>query len=348
MNSDLANIAERIQECRKQKGLSQRELADAIGVSAQSISDFERRKSLPSLATLMKLTEFFEVDDLSYWLRATPPQIDLSEADSISQAEIPFDTDPDFPSDHLAYPFGLCYRSHFLGQLMRMVAEKQGCVLRQLYNDPIFYLAPSKKASRLKEKERLFFPVPNHFLLDENTLLVIGSPYHQQKHRSIWTLFQYLSLNERFHVSDKQDMYFGYPCRRSYIDFDSQKFFPKFSTTGRKSKFLDYAIYLSVRVPEGYIQVKDQTEIKRMTVVAGCHRVGSGAAFFVMINQKLRNQYLNEASVGENFEILIKVKAETGCFPSADNLSLEAYRTIDTASLFKEEKNGTETSVYRL
>lgn len=51
----------RIRELRKEKGISQKELADAIGISFQSISFFERGEKNPSIENWIKLANFFDV-----------------------------------------------------------------------------------------------------------------------------------------------------------------------------------------------------------------------------------------------------------------------------------------------
>lgn len=51
----------KIRKFRKEKGLSQKELADAIGVSFQSISFFERGDKNPSIENWIKLANFFNV-----------------------------------------------------------------------------------------------------------------------------------------------------------------------------------------------------------------------------------------------------------------------------------------------
>ena len=56
------NIADRIQYLRKQKGLSQEELADKIGVSRQAVSKWENGTSEPSTSNLIALAKLYGVD----------------------------------------------------------------------------------------------------------------------------------------------------------------------------------------------------------------------------------------------------------------------------------------------
>jgi len=55
------NIADRIQNLRKSKGISQEELADKIGVSRQSVSKWESEQSVPDMDKVIIMSDYFEV-----------------------------------------------------------------------------------------------------------------------------------------------------------------------------------------------------------------------------------------------------------------------------------------------
>ena len=55
------NTADRIQNLRKAKGISQEELADKIGVSRQAVSKWESEQSLPDIDKIIILSDFFDV-----------------------------------------------------------------------------------------------------------------------------------------------------------------------------------------------------------------------------------------------------------------------------------------------
>lgn len=57
MNNNV--LGERIRKMRKSRHLSQVELASAIGVSKQSISNWENNNILPSVEVTIKLANFF-------------------------------------------------------------------------------------------------------------------------------------------------------------------------------------------------------------------------------------------------------------------------------------------------
>jgi len=54
-------ISERIKALRKNKGISQAELAKQIGVSAGNVGDWERERAKPGADALISLMNFFEV-----------------------------------------------------------------------------------------------------------------------------------------------------------------------------------------------------------------------------------------------------------------------------------------------
>ncbi|MCF0114253.1 MAG: helix-turn-helix domain-containing protein [Erysipelotrichaceae bacterium] len=58
---NLTHVGERITKIRKQKGLSQNELADMIGISAQAISKWENGRNLPDIENLLILAELLNV-----------------------------------------------------------------------------------------------------------------------------------------------------------------------------------------------------------------------------------------------------------------------------------------------
>ena len=56
----------KLEEIRKQKGIKQEELADAMGVSRQTISSLENGRYNPSVILAIKLARYFSmnVDDI--------------------------------------------------------------------------------------------------------------------------------------------------------------------------------------------------------------------------------------------------------------------------------------------
>lgn len=66
------NIADRIQNLRKSKGLSQEELADKIGVSRQAVSKWESEQSTPDIEKIILLSDYFETTT-DYLLKGIEP-----------------------------------------------------------------------------------------------------------------------------------------------------------------------------------------------------------------------------------------------------------------------------------
>ena len=73
-----------IRELRKRKGVQQKELSIAIGVSQPTVSDWEKNKNDPSGENLKKLADFFGVDELVIMGRGV---IDLTRDDITKQYE---------------------------------------------------------------------------------------------------------------------------------------------------------------------------------------------------------------------------------------------------------------------
>jgi len=76
-------LSEKIQKLRKEKGLSQDQLALELNVSRQSVSKWELGDSMPDIPKILQLADFFQVTT-DYLLReeqenpSTPPAADLS------------------------------------------------------------------------------------------------------------------------------------------------------------------------------------------------------------------------------------------------------------------------------
>jgi transcriptional regulator with XRE-family HTH domain len=66
------NIADRIQNLRKIKGISQEELADKVGVSRQAVSKWESEQSTPDLDKVIIMSDYFEVTT-DYILKGIEP-----------------------------------------------------------------------------------------------------------------------------------------------------------------------------------------------------------------------------------------------------------------------------------
>lgn len=63
---ETVEVGRRIAQFRKKKNMTQFELADALGISFQAVSNWERGNSMPDISRLSELAELFEVsiDDI--------------------------------------------------------------------------------------------------------------------------------------------------------------------------------------------------------------------------------------------------------------------------------------------
>ena len=77
-------IADRIQNLRKSKGMSQEELADAVGVSRQAVSKWESEQTTPDLDKVVIMSEIFEVTT-DYLLKGIEP---VGENDHKTMADV--------------------------------------------------------------------------------------------------------------------------------------------------------------------------------------------------------------------------------------------------------------------
>jgi len=69
----FVNIADRIRNLRKARGISQEEFADQIGVSRQAVSKWESEQSTPDIEKIILISDFFGVTT-DYLLKGIEPQ----------------------------------------------------------------------------------------------------------------------------------------------------------------------------------------------------------------------------------------------------------------------------------
>ena len=74
----IHNFASNLSRLRKEKGISQTELAERLNIGKQSISDYEKSKSYPTFATLDKIADFFKATPVQ--LFGTSQDIELEKA----------------------------------------------------------------------------------------------------------------------------------------------------------------------------------------------------------------------------------------------------------------------------
>ena len=72
------NIADRIQNLRKAKGISQEELADKVGVSRQAVSKWESEQSIPDIDKVIIMSDYFDVTT-DYLLRGIENEKQVNE-----------------------------------------------------------------------------------------------------------------------------------------------------------------------------------------------------------------------------------------------------------------------------
>ena len=80
------NLADRIQQLRKSRGISQEELADRIGVSRQAVSKWESGQTSPDLEKIVLLSDYFEVTT-DYLLKGVSPTQAQTEQAQTVQAQ---------------------------------------------------------------------------------------------------------------------------------------------------------------------------------------------------------------------------------------------------------------------
>ncbi|MBQ8354035.1 MAG: helix-turn-helix transcriptional regulator [Oscillospiraceae bacterium] len=84
------NIGERITALRKEKNISQTELATRLGVSRQAVSKWEQGSSSPDTSKLIQLAELFdtEVEYLATGIRPEPKSVVLNVVETVERVQV--------------------------------------------------------------------------------------------------------------------------------------------------------------------------------------------------------------------------------------------------------------------
>lgn len=72
------DIAERLQELRKNAGYSQEQVAEMLGLSRQAVSKWESGQGKPEIDNVVKLTEIYQVS-ADYILLGTEKEVPVSK-----------------------------------------------------------------------------------------------------------------------------------------------------------------------------------------------------------------------------------------------------------------------------
>ena len=74
----ISGLGERLQKLRKTKGLSQKEVATALGISSAIISNYESNERVPSVENLVSLAGFYRCStDYLLGFERNPPSSTL-------------------------------------------------------------------------------------------------------------------------------------------------------------------------------------------------------------------------------------------------------------------------------
>ena len=106
----MNTIGERIYSLRKQKGISQGELADALDVSRQTVSKWENDSSVPELEKIIRLCEIFKVSS-DYIIRGIAESTEKEEHTVIREKTVIIEKETDIKS---IFATGLIINALFL------------------------------------------------------------------------------------------------------------------------------------------------------------------------------------------------------------------------------------------
>ena len=84
-NFDMARIGQTIARLRREHNMTQMALADAMGVSFQAVSNWERGQSMPDVSKLPELADIFSVSVDELLGRQAPPIVTHAMSDDLEE-----------------------------------------------------------------------------------------------------------------------------------------------------------------------------------------------------------------------------------------------------------------------
>jgi len=178
------NLGETICRLRTERGLSQGDLADALGVSRQSISKWETDSSVPELDKLVKLSQLFGVS-LDELVMGTPAKKDTSTVTTPREEPfVPSQTAPqthNLPGRKIAAIVLLC----FGGLAFLLLTIMGGIAVGLLFSSPFLLCGVVCLIARKHPGLWCFWAL--YFLLDAWLRWATGITRHMIRLTSIWT-----------------------------------------------------------------------------------------------------------------------------------------------------------------
>ena len=101
------NLAENIRKIRKERGLTQEQLAEALGVTTGAVYKWEAEKSLPEIGMLMEIADFFDVSVdvlLGYEVRKNDKDNMLKRVDELVRSRNPKEVEQEAEKVLCKYP----------------------------------------------------------------------------------------------------------------------------------------------------------------------------------------------------------------------------------------------------
>lgn len=147
------NMADRIQQLRKSRGISQEELADKIGVSRQAVSKWESEQSVPDIEKVILLSDYFETTT-DFLLKGIEPAQEAEKKYSAMTFSI---------AGTVLNGIGLV-AAVFLW-IERQMAYTTGIGLAAMLAGTGIFLAGQFCDTKDKPKARRFFILPNAWIL---------------------------------------------------------------------------------------------------------------------------------------------------------------------------------------
>ncbi|MBM3236717.1 helix-turn-helix transcriptional regulator [Candidatus Poribacteria bacterium] len=332
-------IGSRIREIRQARGIKQKDLAIALGLKSQNLSDYERGRAMPSVEMLKKLADFFEKPvDWFYGqdaIQKLVSKIEITKAPE-SKSEIMNQLELAIPN-HETYPWGYFFRSQVILRMWDYALMRMNRRIHSVSDGGLHAFVIKEGDDTTYTDADIILPFQPDAHLNVNTLYIFPSPY---KHPIIKEFFSDISekLETQWRESEKEDFYFGYRQTKTSVYwvetveilFRKRCYSPTYTTLGYdKARFIDFASIVHLRLPKER-EIKSE-KFREIYIFGGCHRLGTGTAAYTVSHPEFLHSLLSEKQISleDSFELILKVETTTGEPLTTSSISLMDAIRID-------------------
>ena len=192
----MAEFSHRLKELRQEKGISQKDLAEELGMARTTIANYEQDTRFPDQRTLCKIADFFNIS-LDYLLGRIDVPINAQSSSSDNLLDI-----TQFTEDNSYIDLANEYMENLLSGKTDLAAEivfdsiKKGISVKDIYQD--IFTPTLRQIGTLWETNQINVADEHFFTSATRTIMSQLTPYFSSQYKEDYTLLA-TSVNGELH-----------------------------------------------------------------------------------------------------------------------------------------------------